>query len=247
MAHRRDLSWEGCLNVRDLGEMTTVSGGKTRSRAVVRGDHPGYLTVAGWSALWAYGIRTVVSLETANLPAEIAQQANRPINVDQFHDGLSHVRVGIEDAADAQFMRKWADNGLWCTPLYYHDALARWPDRHAQAIAAVAHAAPGGVLLHCGRGCDRTGIIALLLLALAGVAEDEIVEDYARSTSRLQAREPEYPSQLAATLATHGTSVPTILRELIASLDVVDYLRRGGLRESDIAAARRRLVNERES
>ena len=60
-------------------------------------------------------------------------------------------------------------NDLWCTPLYYRDALKRWPERHAAAISAIARAQPGGVLIHCKRGVDRTGIMTLLLLAAVGV------------------------------------------------------------------------------
>ena len=43
-----------------------------------------------------------------------------------------------------------------------------------------ALAAPGALpaLFHCAGGADRTGIIAALLLSLAGVPEQVIVEDY---------------------------------------------------------------------
>lgn len=63
MVDGRDPDWDGCLNVRDLGGLATVNGGRTRLGAVVRGDHPRNLTSAGWVALWSYGIRTVVTPE----------------------------------------------------------------------------------------------------------------------------------------------------------------------------------------
>ncbi|MCK7522506.1 MAG: hypothetical protein MZV64_34915 [Ignavibacteriales bacterium] len=42
-----------------------------------------------------------------------------------------------------EFRNKWASSELWCTPLYYHDALRRWPERHAAVISAIAQAQPG--------------------------------------------------------------------------------------------------------
>jgi protein-tyrosine phosphatase len=53
------------------------------------------------------------------------------------------------------------------------------------ALRAIAEAAPGGVVFHCGGGRDRTGLIALLLLALADVEPNEIVADYELSNRRL--------------------------------------------------------------
>jgi hypothetical protein len=51
---------------------------------------------------------------------------------------------------------------------------------------------------HCIRGHDRTGIIALLLLALVGVTPDEIIADYELSPDperdELLARETAYMS-----------------------------------------------------
>ena len=40
-------------------------------------------------------------------------------------------------------------------------------------------ASDGGVLFHCAAGKDRTGVAAAILLGLAGVDDETIVEDYA--------------------------------------------------------------------
>ena len=70
-------------------------------------------------------------------------------------------------------------------PHYYGAALERWPERAAAAVAAVARAEPGGVVVHCGLGRDRTGLVTMLLLALVGVAPQDIADDCELSTSRL--------------------------------------------------------------
>ena len=57
MTAERHLDWEGCRNVRDLGGLPA-----TRWGAVVGCDAPANLTAAGWPALRAYGIPTMVDL-----------------------------------------------------------------------------------------------------------------------------------------------------------------------------------------
>lgn len=129
-------------------------------------------------------------------------------------------------------MQQWAATNLWGTPLYYQDALRRWPRRHAAVIAVVAQAQPGGVLFHCIRGHDRTGIIALLLLALAEVMPDEIVGDYALSTDSFR-------DEL---LAHHNTSVRGAILSALEAFDAQSYLLSGGVIQADLDAVPRRLL-----
>src|SRR5574341_662249 len=225
MTPNRILTWEGCNNICDLGGLNASNGCKTRWGAIVRSDHPAKLTAAGWSALHEHGIRTVISLRTHGLVEDIPDTASRPSDVET-------VMVEIEDVTDTEFARQWASSDLWCTPLYYRDALNRWPQRHAAAIKAIAQAKPGGVLFHCKRGHDRTGIITLLLLALAGVSRDDMIADYELSV------DPERDEFLARE---HTTTRETLLATL-SSLDVENYLRGGGLTQDDFSALRSRFL-----
>ncbi|MFJ9693827.1 tyrosine-protein phosphatase [Kitasatospora sp. NPDC101183] len=59
------------------------------------------------------------------------------------------------------------------------------PEHLAAAVEAAA-ARPGGVLVHCAAGKDRTGLLVALLLELAGVPAEEIVADYARTNEAIQ-------------------------------------------------------------
>ncbi|HEU0296651.1 MAG TPA: tyrosine-protein phosphatase [Anaerolineales bacterium] len=225
MTNNRQLTWDGCNNVRDLGGLNISTGHKTRWGAVVRSDHPAKLTAEGWSALYAHGVRTVISLRTHGLVEDFPDTAPRPSDVES-------VVVEIEDVTDIEFAKKWASSDLWCTPLYYRDALNRWPQRHAAAIKTIAQAKAGGVLFHCKRGHDRTGIISLLLLALVGVSPDEIVADYELSV------DPEREELLAG----QNTTTREVILSTLASLDVENYFREGGLTQTDIDAIRARFL-----
>lgn len=221
----RRLTWEGCTNVRDLGGLKTREGRVTRWGAVVRSDHPARLTPTGWSALYAHGVRTILSLYTAGHVEVIPDTAPRPTD-------LTTLEIPVEDVAATEFIQRYGTSDLWCTPFYYPDALRQWPDLHAAAVQAVAQARPGGVLIHCQRGVDRTGIVALLLLALAGVTPEEILADYALSV------DPERE----AILAREHTTTREVILGTLAGLDVEAYLRSGGLSQADVETARARLL-----
>jgi protein-tyrosine phosphatase len=154
------------------------------------------------------------------------------LNVTSPFPDLVTVQVEIEDVTDMEFVQQWASTDLWCTPLYYQDALRCWPERHAAAISAIALAQPGGVLFHCIRGHDRTGMIALILLALVGVAPDEIIADYELSPD---------PERDEILMREH-TSVREVLLNALEGLDMDSYLRMGGASQDDLAAVRRRLL-----
>ena len=223
--NQRILAWEGCNNVRDLGGLRTADGGMTVLGNIVRGDCPARLTEQGWSELYAYGIRTIITLRT------IGMLENELDFTSPYPDILT-VQAAIEDITDQEFLHKWAITELWGTPLYYQDALGRWPDKHAAVVSAIAQAQPGGVLFHCIRGHDRTGIIALILLALAGVRREEVLADYALS---LDAERDEL-------LRRHNTSVPEAIFGALDGLDAQSYLRMGGVSQEELDAVRRRLV-----
>ncbi|HET9139885.1 tyrosine-protein phosphatase [Actinophytocola sp.] len=237
MGADRNLDWDGLFNARDLGGLR-AHGGQTRWRAVIRSESVERLTAAGWSALWDYGVRTVVDLR--NPDERGTDAAPRPA-------GLCTVRVPLEDYdGDREFWRPWRESGLWSTPLYYRAFLDRFPGRAAAAVTAIARAVPGGVLVHCAAGRDRTGLVTLLLLALAGVSGADIAADHAQSDERLVplgrllGLDDPRPA-LAEAIAAAGTTATDALLATVAGLDPAGYLSSAGMGADDVAAVRARL------
>lgn len=237
MTIERHLDWDGCWNVRDLGGLLAAGGRPIRRGAIIRSDSANRLTTAGWSALRAHGIRTVVDLRD---PTErIADAAPRPA-------GLTTVELPLEDRTDAAFWQRWRH--LSGTPLYYRAFLEQWPERFAAVVAAIAEAEPGGVLVHCAAGRDRTGLVTLVLLALLGVAPEEIAADYALSAERLRLRfafEGRDDEDLVTQehLGQASTSARDAILATLASLDAAAYLRAGGLRPDQHQAILARLLD----
>lgn len=180
----RSLAWDGCFNVRDLGGLETASGGRTRRGAVVRADNVRRLTVAGWQAALDHGVRRLVDLR---FEGERQDDPSPPdgvevIGVSLFgrHDPDAETRIaerllGSEDAAAVHAG-------------FYTRTLAQRPETVAAAVAAVADADDeDGVLIHCFAGKDRTGIVAALLLSVAGVPDEIVAADYAESGPNMSA------------------------------------------------------------
>jgi protein-tyrosine phosphatase len=218
----RRLDWEGCLNVRDLGGLPTVDGRVTRFGAVVRSDSPGNLTPAGWAALHEYGIRTIVDLRNDD-----ERDGASPEGLRTVHLPLD----GVDE--DPAFWDHWGSGPQFGTPLYYRPHLNRFPERSARVIAAIAGAEPGGMLVHCVGGRDRTGQIAMLLLALVGVVPEAIAADYELSGPA--------DADVQRFLSGRGTSAAELIVTTLVELDVETCLLSAGLRESELLALRERL------
>lgn len=213
------------MNVRDLGGLRRSSGELTPRGVFFRSENVDAVTARGWDDLWALGVRTVVDLRQ---PRERAQDRNaRPgwvttLGVDL--DGLEH----------ESFWKHYWGNGLVATALYYTPHLQTLPERAGAALAAIADAPDGGVLFHCMGGRDRTGMIAMLLLAAVGTDPNEIVNDYLK-TVRLGAirakrsggvdTEPE----IEAFCQRQGTTTEGAFRDALNALDVSAFLGTCGL------------------
>jgi protein tyrosine/serine phosphatase len=234
----RHLNWEGCFNVRDLGGLRTVDGGETQWGRLVRADRLDRLTVAGWVALSAHGVRTVVDLRNDDeLGVDVVP---RPSSVATVH-------LPLDVSEDSEFWDVWGSGPQFGTPLYYLPHLERFPDRSAAVISAIARAEAGAVAFHCGGGRDRAGQIAMLSLALVGVAPEDIAADYALSAERLR---PDYAALgkedqgplLEQFLAKQGTTAAEVVIRTLRDLDVEALLLGAGLTSKDVAALRRRLL-----
>ena len=251
MPPERDLVWDGCLNVRDLGGHRTSDGGETKFGAIVRSDSVSQLTEAGWQALVAHGVRTVVDLRGDH---EREEDPPRELPVDVVHvpfmeaseEEWNEIAPEIEAASAA------APDVATSTRDVYVIFLERFKANVAAGVRAVARAQEGGVVVHCAGGKDRTGLLTALLLHLVGVPEQEIAADYALSEERLRPRHEAWfeaaeseeelvrLQRIAQTPAGSMLGVFHELERLYGSVD--DYLLSAGVEEEDLERVRSRLA-----
>jgi protein-tyrosine phosphatase len=230
----RAIAVDGLVNARDLGGLRRTDGSITPRGVFFRSENVDGIAQAGWDSIHAAGIRTVVDLRQ---PEERARDTNdRPA-------WLSTVAVDLDGLDNRDFWAGYWDNGLVGTALYFLPHLTDMPGNSGAVLRAIADAQAGGVLFHCMGGRDRTGQIAMLLLALADVEAEEIVDDYmqtvrlADARAASQNRENAEP-QLEALCATLGTTTEGAFRQALGGLDLDAFLAASGLDAGTIAAIR---------
>ncbi len=194
----------------------------TRRGVLVRSETVDRLSPEGWRALHDHGVRTIIDLREED-------ELSAPGDDAALRDGVRTIHIPLDRIADdPKFWDDWMHGPQFGTPLYYAPFVERFPERLEQVLDAIEQAPPGGVLFHCVGGRDRTGMVAIAVLAAVGVVPDAIADDYARGAERAHTHDPE----LEQFLAERGTSSRELVLELAASLDL------------DRPALRRRLVVE---
>jgi protein-tyrosine phosphatase len=133
----------------------------------------------------------------------------------------------------------------------YVDFLERYRERFGEAFAAIADA-EGTVVVHCFAGKDRTGLVAAVLLRLAGVDHATIGADYAVTAENLRARweawlretrDEEERAKLEKLQHTPAEAMTRVVQEIEGRYgDVASYLRAAGLTDAQVDRLRERLV-----
>ena len=173
------MAIEGLVNTRDLGGLPLRNGGETPYGVFFRGENVDHLSPHAWEELQRLGIRTVVDLRRVD--ERESDTGSRPA-------WITTVSVDLDALEQEAFWARYWHNKLVYTALYYLPYLQEIPQRAAMALEAIASAEPGGVLFHCMAGRDRTGMVAMLLLAAANVEPEAIVDDYMESVRRGEIR-----------------------------------------------------------
>jgi protein-tyrosine phosphatase len=237
----RHLSWEGCLNVRDLGGLPTADGRATAWKAVIRADLLGRLTAAGKQVLLDYGVQTVIDLrpakEIAGQPSAFTPESGEVhYHCRPMEHYYPHVSAEINQAQNRAEV--------------YGLILHHYPDLTADVMRTILNAPPGGVVIHCHSGMDRTGTIAAMLLALAGVDADLIAADYAQSQLNLKPMFDGYAAEMGDEAQNNfwmrPTAGPEMMQRLLTYLNenyggAVGYLTAAGLSSGEIEGLRGRL------
>ena len=201
------LRWPDLCNARDLGGIATAGGGRIRERSLVRTDNHDRLDPAGLTAVRSYGVSRIIDLrwawEAAKYPSPLAADDRYRLVPACFDP------TGDEDIPSDSY-RLMVDASR---------------NRLAAALAAIAEAPPGAVVLHCHAGRDRTGLVAALALRLAGASVDSIATDYALSEGSIPA-----------------TMVNTLAHLEVKYGGVAEYLIGSGVTPAQLAAVRTRLT-----
>ncbi|MEW9920267.1 tyrosine-protein phosphatase [Marimonas sp. MJW-29] len=245
---KRRLEIPGLLNVRDLGGYRTHSGLITKWRRLLRGDGLHRLTREGVQLLNSEGLTSVIDLRSH---AELEEEPNPYL--DEAQVGFHHKPI-YDDLAPAMMATHEAAKD---DPLvgFYLTALLERSEAMRDILATIASAPKGAILFHCTAGKDRTGLVAALLLEIAGVDRETILADYSLTgdfiadlveelldRTRQSGGDTERHAQfLACAPLTMATTLEQIDRR---HGSVSNYLKDIGLPAGDLSNLRDRLLGE---
>ncbi|WP_316742767.1 tyrosine-protein phosphatase [Streptomyces sp. MK7] len=170
----RHIPFDALRNVRDLGGYGTEDGRRVRPRRLFRADGLGKLHrgTADWDRFLALGIGTVIDLRH---DWEVERQGRVP-----EHPSFTYHNLSIEHRPyDQPSLGPEVEPGPYLAERYMEVAEDGTKEiRRALELIADAAASDTPLVFHCASGKDRTGEMAALVLALLGVPEPVIIEDF---------------------------------------------------------------------
>ena len=255
---KRHILLESLQNFRDLGGYATRDGRTTRWRQFARCAGMNLLTEADQRKMVAYGIGAVVDLRSQR---EIEKSPN-PFSdyegVVYHHLDLWGDRVDDFKSAKTSLTQaeKMAD--------LYRLGLVRCEAIIGEIISTLADEGDDyASVFPCGAGKDRTGLVAALLLGIAGVPYETIAADYALTELYLQDpnRDHANPDPMFVSESVRANTdpdrqplpvymfscLPKTMRLALAFLDenyggVEDYVRKAGVTDGQIDRLRGKFV-----
>ncbi|KAK1233432.1 hypothetical protein PQX77_003410 [Marasmius sp. AFHP31] len=170
---------EGVINVRDLGGYTTSFTNKiTRPRLAFRSAELAGVTDRGKQQMKDLGITTVFDLRS---DTEIEKYNSSSPSI----DGVKVIRTPVfskEDYSPEMMAKRYQLYASGKTEAFmelYSQILDHGGAAFGSILRHVRDRPNEGFMFHCTAGKDRTGVIAAIILKLAGVDDRSIAEDYA--------------------------------------------------------------------
>ena len=262
MSEARWIELDGAVNVRDVAGLPTEDGRTVQPGRLIRSDNLQGLSQRDIDVLVnEIGVRSVADLRTH---VEREHEGPGPLteldDVDIVHLSLFPESGDRTDlAADGKVILPWERRnaeqsqerrGTSGVYLGYLDDRA---DSIIAALRLIAHS-DGATIVHCAAGKDRTGTVVALALSEVGVTRAAIVEDYARSSERIEAifdrlrATRTYARDLADTQAHEHAPRESTMQRLLDAIDsefggVAAWLRAHGWTDEDAAALRAKLLD----
>lgn len=160
-----------------------MDGHQTAWHAFLRSDQLSGLTAEDREMLLAYGLSTVIDLRS---PGETEKRPDSQ----ELLESILYCHIPFMEADISPEGQAGALDSLQDLGSLYLSLLER-KDVIRQLFRQMDEAPDGCILFHCTAGKDRTGVLALMLLMLAGVDRQDCETNYMQSFTNLT-RNPQF-------------------------------------------------------
>ncbi len=179
------LHIEGIQNFRDLGgyPVTTNSSSNpltVRRNYIFRCAEPSKVTAEGAATLKSLGVTTMFDLRSG--PELEKQKARAPVvQIDGIRREFVPVFADKDYSPESIALRykDYASSGTEGFRRAYTDILENAPPSYRRVLTHIRDHPDEACVIHCTAGKDRTGVLAALILSLAGLDDQAIAEEYA--------------------------------------------------------------------
>ena len=238
----RPLPLEGTANTRELGGYSTSDGFLTKTGRFLRSDKPSGFTERDRAWLMDYGLAAMIDMRTVN------EAASSP---DPEWEHVAYYSFPLLDQFNSVPVKVWLESMSRPMGESYVDML-RDDGAIFAAILRTILKTEGCILFHCTSGKDRTGLLAMLLLGVAGVSEEVILRDYEVTGEYMR----ETFAAQRIDMANNGIFPPDTLfssdrSNMLLALDFIhqnagsirDYLHKIGMTDEECDALRARMLD----
>lgn len=167
----RHVECEGAFNIRDLGGYPTADGSTTRWQTIYRADGLHRVDQQAARQLRDLGWQTVIDLRTFGeldhgvYRCDVAEVVHLPV---------------IQEIWDPALVDAATDPVAFLIERYL-EMLDVGHGAFSAAVEILAADERRPAVFHCSAGKDRTGVLAAMILSVAGVPDEVIAADYALS------------------------------------------------------------------
>lgn len=162
------LPMEHAYNVRELGGYACKRGSVTKYHEFLRSENLTDITVADKQFLLDYGLKAVIDLRG---------REEALIYPNPFRDHEEVTYINLPFITDSVLdLRAVKEEGF--RPDQFYINLVEYKEMVREIFMFILEHAEGCILFHCQAGKDRTGILAMLLMGICGVAREDIIANY---------------------------------------------------------------------
>lgn len=221
------------LNCRDIGGYPTKNGSTKFGRFLRCGI---VNTPEDWEIekLSSLGVRTVIDLRGTYEAAETPLHLDRIPGADVYNLPLYEFNVATKEGMNLPLNK-------------IYDMIINTQQEHIlMVLKTIAGAKDGVIMYNCFFGKDRTGILTMLLLSIAGVAEDDIIADYQQTYTYVKSYIKANSDILWDQNSEKHFSLPETLENVIDMIkqkygSVLSYIKSLGLTDDEIQSIKNKL------